>query len=333
MTIYILHQNRYWTEYVKFLLNDKKNFKLVASQKAIEGYDDENDLEHLEVFNPSKHNIILTPGRLHEPTYKNKIIMRFGHSPGFFVYPLLRAYADLIKNHTDSEYRFLVNQEYYKSLILKELNDDSLDHFKYLLLNDPKVKTLGVDVNMVGMKHAPKVAKRQKGSCLLSLTWLLVDNDFSTFLTILKKLGSVCQLNILLHPLMRMDKRYLQEVKKLEGTLYQKAYFNLTREELVDVYDEHEYIVSDGSGSCYEAILRGCKPYAVHGMRSVTKDESFNEILDEEYFPFPSYELIGKEEYPSADIFIDKYFPYVNTMNLKQAITLAQNEIFHLDFL
>jgi hypothetical protein len=34
---------------------------------------------------------------------------------------------------------------------------------------------------------------------------------------------------------------------------------NVSLDELIDLYDCNEYIVTDGSGTCYEAIVRGCK--------------------------------------------------------------------------
>lgn len=333
MKTYILHHNRYWTEYVDFLLKDKEHFSLVNSSVAVEPYVENGSIIPLEVFDPQKHKIILTPGRLHEPTANNKIIMRFMHSPGFFVYPMIRAYAELLKMHSGSDYAFLMLDQYYHAMVLRDIKDPAVDHFKYAMMTDPKVYRLKVDPMMLKIKEAPKHVKREKGSGLLCLTWLLIDNDFSRFIEIAKTLRKEIKLNILLHPLMRMDPKYLQEIQSLEGSLFETVYYNLSRSELIHVYDKHEFVISDGSGSCYEAMLRGCHPVAVHGMRNTTGDETFNEVLEEEYLPFPSYSEISRYPGFDSDAFLKRYAPYLHEYDYNDAIKVAREEIMSLPIL
>lgn len=330
MKIYILHHNRYWTEYVEFLLSDRTRFGIVNSRAGAESYP---GLPEAELFDPEKHKIILTPGRLHEPTHRNKIIMRFMHSPGFFTYPMLRAYAELKAKHSDSDYAFLILEEYYRAMVLREIADPAVDHFKHALMNDPKVHLLKVDPSMHKIYEAKKVVKREAGTGLLSLTWLLIDNDFSSFLNIARALKKELKVSLLLHPLMRMDEKYLAEIRAHEGSLFETIYYNIPRHELVNVYDKHEFVISDGSGSCYEAMARGCRPLAVRGLRNSTKDEPFNETLDEEYLPFPSYNEIASSPVYDNKVFLIKYFHYLYNFSYQEAVQIAAEEILTLPIL
>ncbi len=140
------------------------------------------------------------------------------------------------------------------------------------------------------------------------------------------------KLTILLHPLMRLDPDILERIRSMEGELFEKVYYNLTREELIDMFDAHEFVISDGSGSCYEAIIRECKPLTVKGMRSVPSIETFNDDLEEEYFPFPEYHEIGSYSYDS-EAFLKEYFSYLYTGNRKEVEKSGRNEILSLDFL
>ncbi len=184
--IYILHHNRYWTEYLDFLLSDTKNFSLIASKEATEDYK-EHKLQDMIPFCPKKHEILLTPGRLHEPTDHNKIIMRFLHSPGFFIYPIIKGYADLLVNRKDSDYRFLILEQTYRIIAMREIADPAIDRFRYLMMNDPKVRRMEADPNLFSIKEAPRKKERILGTGLLAFTWLLMDNDFNNFLEVCKK--------------------------------------------------------------------------------------------------------------------------------------------------
>jgi len=327
--IFILHHNRYWTEYLDFLIQNETNFSLINSKEAVEGYNSRK----LELFDPRKHKIILTPGRIHEPTNKNIIIMRLMHSPGFFTYPMIRAYADLVTNHKNSDYRFLILDDYYRAMVMRDYESDGIDHFKHLIMEDPKVVRLKVNPNMHLIKNHPKSNTKIQGTGLLAFTWLLIDNEFSIFLNICKTLKRELKLSIVLHPLMRMDEKVLHRIQGLEGTLFEKVYYNLSKGEIIDLYDQHEYIISDGSGSCYEAMVRGCKPLAVRGMRNIPSDEISNESLDEVYLPFPSYENISKNENFDSDFFLKTHFKYLYQYTKEEAEKIAEEEILTLDVL
>lgn len=329
MTIYILHQNRYWTEYLAFLLKDPTHFQLVTSDQAVEPYEPGHNLEQ---FAPKQHQTILAAGTVHEKTENANIILRFMHSPGFYLYPMLKGYANLVTQHKGGDYRFLLSKQYYEALILKDFSEDVLNQVKDQLISDPKVSKLAVDVNMVRLKEAQATRERRPGTALLALTWLLIDNDYEQFYRIAKFLKQKVKVSILLHPLMRLHPASIEAIKKLEGELFEKVYYNLPRDELTPLYDEHEFIVSDGSGSCYEALIRGCMPYAVRGLRTVPIDEPFDEVLDEEYFPFPDYREIGKEKFKESAPFITRYFPYLNQYKVEEAEEIAKQEILELPF-
>jgi len=328
MTAYILHHNRYWTEYLDFLIEDNNpQFELVASCGATENYDAQHSLSTMPPFDPKKHHTILSPGRLHDPTDRNFIVMRFLHSPGFYAYSMIRAYAELVLRHNTSDYRFLVLEECYRALTLREFNDPAVDHFRYQMMNDPKVQRIKVDTMMYKIRDAQQIEKRTPGTGLLCLTWLLMDNDFFDFVEIVKTLNQELKVDLLLHPLMRLNKNYMKALSTLEGKLIGKIYYNLTRCELVNLYDQYEFVISNGSGSCYEAILRGCKPLSIKELRNTPNDVDINEELEDEYLPFPSYKEIASAPPFDSSAFIKRYFPYLEKYSAEEAKILAKNEV------
>lgn len=304
--------------------------RLVASRLAVEGCTERYPLSEMEIFQPDKHKSLLAAGRLHEETGDNRIIMRFYHSPGFFSYPLLRAYADIRTNRKECDYHFLVNEGCYRAMLLREMEDEALDFFRMELISDPRVHRMEVDPHMLKVKEAAKKRRRVEGLTLLSLTWLLIDNDFSTFFHIAEFLSKKVPLNILLHPLTALNRDYFDKIKKMEGLYFQRVYHNLSHSELIDLYDEHENIVTDGSGSCYEAMVRGCNPYAIRTLRSVPRHEKFNETLEEEFLPFPDYREISERKYGENKEFLQRYYPYLEGCSLGEAEELATKEIASL---
>lgn len=327
--IYILHHNRYWTEYLSFLLCDDNNFKLVASKEAVEDYDEKHTLKNLTFFDSKKHEIVLSPGRIFDPIPKSKIILRFMHSPGFYLYPLIRSYADLTTQNKPLDYRLILLEEYYRCLVEQEFENESMDYFKFQLLNDPKIFRSEVNPSLFKIYNAPKVYQREQGTALIAFTWLLIDNDFSEFLNICKYLHASLKLTIVLHPLMRLEPTIISEIKKYKGILFEEVYYNVTRDFIINLYDRHEFIVSDGSGSCYEALIRGCSPLAVRGVQSLPKEAGFNVQLPEEYFPFPEYTELKNAKFDTMN-FLKKYFPYLYKFTQKEAEDIARKEILNI---
>lgn len=328
MTAYILHHNRYWTEYLDFLLEDSHpQFELVASDGATENYDAAHPLSTMPPFDPKKHHTIISPGRLHDATDHNFVVMRFLHSPGFYSYSIIRAYADLVSRHRTCDYHFLLLEEPYRALTLRQFEDPAVDHFRYQMINDPKVQRIQVDTMMYKIRDAERIQQRKPGTGLLCFTWLLIDNDILDFVQILKTLHQEIKIDLLLHPLMRLNKNYMTALSSLEGTLIGKIHYNLNRSELVNLYDQYEFVISNGSGSCYEAMLRGCKPLSIKNLRNTPNDVGINEELENEYLPFPSYQEIASAPPFDSSAFIKRHFPYLERYNSEEAKILAKNEI------
>lgn len=327
MSAYILHHNRYWTEYLDFLIDENQKYPLVASRGALEDYDQAHLLSSMPPFDPKKHHTIISPGRLHDSTDNNFVIMRFLHSPGFYVRSMIKAYAELVQRHRISDYRFLVLEEYYRALTMRDFDDPAVDHFRYLMINDPKVQQIEVDPMMYKFRDSERIYKRNEGTGLLCLTWLLMDNDLSEFTNIVKTLKKKITVDLLMHPLMRLDQNYMKALQTLEGNLIGKIYYNLPRSELVNLYDQYEYVISNGSGSSYEAILRGCKPLSVRGLRNISNEVDYDEELEDVYLPFPSYEEIASHSPFDSAAFIARCFPYLQKYNAAEAKAIARNEI------
>jgi hypothetical protein len=328
MKIFLLYRHRYWTEYVDFLLDDQENFAIVRSKDA--------DSERyrgisLPLFNPKFHRIVLTSGLMDDPTDGNLVIFRSQHSPGFYVMPQIVGYRGFCQYHPSSDFRMYLLDSHYRALMTREFNHPELDEIRYEMLMDPRVRQTPVDLSMYQIKEAIRVNDRVEGTGLICLRWLSQYVPVKKNIEVLKVLRKELKLTMVIHPCTNFS-QWIQQIKDLEGSLLEKVYVNIPRSELIGLFDESEYIITDGSGSCYEGMIRGCKPLAIRDLYDgVNKRDSSMEMvydqLEEEYFPFRSYRELKNYRDGEDNGFIQKMYPFLYEITKEEAKECVRQEV------
>jgi hypothetical protein len=328
MKIFLLHLHQYWTEYLDFLLDDEENFGIVrsvnADSKSYKG-------KKLALFNPKEHDILLSPGLFDDPLEDNFVICRNLHSPGFYVLPHIIAYRCLTKCCSDGNFLMFLIESHYMALMCRDFEHSIFDEIRYEMMLDQRVKQTSVDISMYRIKEARRCVDRVPGTGLICFRWLAQYVDIQRIVEVLKVLLQDLKLSFVIHPCTSSQK-WIEEVKKLEGNLIEKVYVAIPRSELITLFDEHEFVISDGSGSCYESLLRGCKQLAVHDLYDDIPPlnrgmEMVYDRLEEEFFPFRSYRDLKNYREGENDGFIEKMYPFLFNKTRAQAEEIVRQEI------
>jgi len=325
--IHIMHEFRYWTEYLETLLDDSDNFSIIRSFRcddaSYKGYP-------LETFDQKKHRILLSAGYFFDETFANLIICRYLHSPGFNIYPTIGAYFRFVANHFESDFRFMLLEQHYRLLLTTEHLPPEYDEVRYKMITDPRVSQTKVDTMLFRIRDAEIKRKRQNGTALLSLNWVIAKEDPRVLEDILRGLSKHFKVTLVVHPfvLVMGDHHYMERVREMSG--YERLYCDITRDEMVDLYDEHEYVVTDGSGTVYEAMIRGCKPLLVDDLPYQKNNLEFHAALEGGFLPFPNYREIYNLQTFDSDSFIEEYYPFLNQYSLEEAETIMKEEILAL---
>lgn len=333
MKIYLLHRHRYWSEYLDFLLDDGERFAMVRSANA-----DASDYKGrpLAPFDPKVHKTLLTAGLFDDRTENNLVIFRSQHSPGFYVLPQIIGYKGFKEYHPTATTHMYLLESHYRALAARSFDHPAIDAIRYEMLSDPNVKTMPADLSLYRIKEAPKRAPRQEGTLLLSLRWIAQYVEVKKIEELLKFLSRELAVSLLIHPCCNSLK-WRKAMRAFKGGLLRELYENIPRDELIPLYDRHEFIATDGSGTCYEALLRGCKPLAIRDLYSAIDPanmamEMLYDQLEEEFFPFPSYLDLYEKSIPTQEPFIRKVYPFLTEMSKEEAMQQAKGEILsHLE--
>lgn len=319
--IYVLDDLRYWTEYLGQVFEDSEHFDRVRSARCPE--------KKAPLFDPEKHHTILTAGYTYEETHNNTIISRYLYSPGLNLYPAIEAYFQFIANHLTSDFHFLMLDTHYRILMTTDKLTEKYDEVRYQMLQDPRVTTTAVDPMAYTIQEAPKRKTRKEGTALLAPNWLIVNEDPSTLQNVLTTLSKQFTVTLVLHPLTAMmgGEKYIEAVRQMTG--YQHLHIDLPREAMIDLYDEHTFVVTDGSGSAYEALLRGCEPLLINDLSCQKNNGPFHAALEEGWLPFPNYRE-GEGASFDREMFLQKLYPFLSRYTHAEAKALMHREILAL---
>ncbi|MFQ5730099.1 MAG: hypothetical protein ACE5GN_07040 [Waddliaceae bacterium] len=328
MKIYVIHSGRHTTEYIEFMLEDTAHFQLVASPLLKKPLYKE---EKLPLFNPKKHKTILTSTFVYDKLHRTNVICRFQHSSGFNYFPMIEGYVRLLNYDNVRDFRYLLLEQHYQGMILSENLPEIYDHFRYQMLQDPRVVTTKVDPFLVKISETPKKRRRRSGTAMISLTWVSVLENPEKLMNVFKHLHKHLKLTLILHP---RTADYPEETKILleqKGKLFETITQDISRDKMLELFDQHEFIVTDGSGSCYEAMIRGCQPIAIDDMSYHEKDQPSHSVLKEGYLSFPNYR--DPSFYGNFDCkkFLRQTFPFLDQYSLEEAKKIAVEEILSLD--
>ncbi len=287
--IHVLHQFNYWTEYVEGIFEDKR-FNVVRLKNADTSY------PNAEVYEPRKYcyqNLLLTCRYGSLSVSAENAIMRSQHSPGMSLNTLVVHYDWCRKNNVrimvpSNRWEYLVNGKSMRSG-LEDVRADIIKNKNDLLFTD-------YDPIMNRIYRAERVQPRIGGTALVMPNWRVrkTAGNIARFIEVLEALrryGLV--ISVVFHPLTTQGDEHPNAYSGLHSKHLMSAMtehnfaweMGLTRDRLVHAYDRHEFIVSDGSGSLYEAVARGCKALFFDGMCYQQRKGTFQDPLENGCMP------------------------------------------------
>ena len=262
MAIHFLHDFRYWTEYLHPYL-DPARFSLLRSQRADSSYPaprlDPKNLAHQDLVLAGHSNEAFAP--------HTRVLARVQHSPGFGGEAFLHAYRWI----HGSPRRMMIPGN-----VLALLRKTSRLAPHQLVLRDqlvanPKLLTTDCDPSLNHLYRSPRTSTREPGTLLVALNWRITGGpaELEHGLFVIKLLAKSLSVRIIAHPFSparwvgsRLHEQLLASCRELSLPIA----VGVSRAELLREFDRAEYILSDGSGSVYEAVARGCKALLLDGL-------------------------------------------------------------------
>jgi hypothetical protein len=312
----------YWTEYLDSLLDDDR-FLLVCSKEATtKTYKG----RELPLFDPSKHKVILSAGEVFDRTDRNFIICRFQHSPGFATHCLINGYVNLLKHEKEysSNFAYLPSDALYRQLISTELLPAQKEFYQYEMLSDSRIFPTEIDPMLYKIRDAKVCKKRKSGTGLIALSWKVAEEPVEKLNAIIDTLSKELDITLLLHPLVKRFPAFVENLK------IKKYLIGCFRSEMINLYDAHEFVITDGSGSCYEALLRGCKPLRISSFSYHQNNQTLHAAIEEGYLPFQEYSSLSTYKLFDSEPFLDGLFPFLKQYSEKEAIEILKNEILQV---
>ncbi|MCY1013561.1 hypothetical protein OV079_50150 [Nannocystis pusilla] len=294
--IHIVHERGYCTEYVADLaerLPDR--FALVRTPTSDATYE-------APTLDPAVHRqLLFTRFNVHR-TDDSRGVMWLAHSPGFGIYVFLDEFRVLASRGCQ---RLALYAPVLELIRRARLHDEESRQSRDLLLASVErgvVVPVTVDRMLNRIYNAPDSASRAAGTAVVAMNWRVgIHREsverVSRVLDWLRRQG--LSVTVLVHPVMLVDlpefRRDFFEMLRLQG----QRWVTLRRHELVGLFDSAEYVVTDGSGSCYEAIARGCKALLVDGLPYQQGTGALAPALEEGYLPPTRVEELAR--HPGAD--------------------------------
>lgn len=284
--ITFVHQRRYWTQYLEKALESDSRFALRRFADASPGY------ESAAIFSasdPRTKNIVVayawSPTR-QTLTRQHRVLVRVQHSPGFGLATFVAPY-DRIKK----EGLKLMIPRHCWELLLKtnQFKDDVLKKRDQILKDGTPLVFTFFDPKLNRIFNAPKQKKKKPGTALVSCNFRIVNNeqDIHKLIEAIKHLSKELEVAVHLHPLISEKPQPLlikQPASALLNALQSVSVKRIVTQDaveaLIDLYDEHEFIITDGSGTAYEAIARGCKALTLEGLSYQTNKELFHSTFE-----------------------------------------------------
>jgi hypothetical protein len=156
------------------------------------------------------------------------------------------------------------------------------------MVNDSRVLLTEVDVSLNNIYRAVRKVNRVPGTVLLLSNWRIcrLQKDFDLIQLEIERLRRIgMNVIFLFHPYSeKLGRNYSKMKDYLTSNSIQFREY-LTRGQMVDLFDSVEYAASDGSGSIYEAIARGCKAVSIEGLTYQRPHSYFGPTFDCGYMP------------------------------------------------
>jgi len=261
----------YQAEYVADLVKNKTKFVFRKSRFRCDNKD-----ESISKFAWSDHqtqNVVLmdeTNFFREGFTAHHRLILRMQHSPGFGIWVPLYLY-ERMKQHRGK----LMIASYVWELAQNDVAlDEKTKRIRDLILNDgTPILFTNYDLKINNIFRFSKKYERKPGTLVIALNWRIRRSieDIKLLEKAISFLRNDFKIRVLFHPLITdNDFRNGENLHRFKSNLESldiKSSTQITSlEELVKIYDENEFILTDGSGSAYEAIIRGCKALSLTGL-------------------------------------------------------------------
>lgn len=287
--IAIINERIYWMQYFENVLSidDRfvsRSFAHSPSQQYSSPYFNINDPETLNIVTGGKY---FFGGTYFDEIYLTKwhqVLVRVQHSPGFGLISFIEDY-DWVKNNG---FKLMVPKKHWDFILKTDTFPDRILKLREEIVNDgvPLAFT-HYDPKLNRIFNSPKIMKRVPGTVLISLNFRISNNnDIKRLLMAIECLSKNLKVTTAnLHPITKehLDSS-IQSASLLLDSLQNSTIGNITTQgpiqDMVNLYDAHEYIVTDGSGTAYEAVARGCKALTLDGLTYQSNKDKFHHTLE-----------------------------------------------------
>jgi hypothetical protein len=299
-----LHDYTYWTHY-HLPVMDGFRFRLIRSKRANDDFG--SHIPRFDRDNPDMQNIFIGGTPTEEFSPDTRVLVKYQHSPGFGLIAFLKGYHEGVRG-TQRKYMLPMS-----AFICMQMTEHLTKPFKKIrdkMANDPLVKVTRYDLALNELYRTPRLHKRIPGSVLVACNWRLSRSKvgIDRYLSVVKYLATkASKVTCQLHPMAlawhqgASNYRYLldslEELQK-SGTITSFAR-SVTRPEMIELFDTHEYIASDGSGSLYEAVARGCKAVTISGLPYQRNNGLFHAAIEGGYLA-PT-DAMNFDQHPGLD--------------------------------
>lgn len=292
--ITIINKWAYWMDYLEnVLLTDDRFILRSCSQTS----SSDDSIQNFNINDPETLNIVIGGKNFYSYehskefffTKHHRVLVRIQHSPGFGLISFIDSY-DWVKNNG---FKLMIPKKHWDFILKSDTFPDRVLKIREEIINDGvPLAFIHFDPKLNRIFNSPKKVERKPGTVFISCNFRIADGiadsnaDIKRLLTAIDYLSKNLKITTAnLHPI---TKEHLKSLKQPEslllGALQNSNVKNITTQntiqDMVNLYDEHEFIVTDGSGTVYEAIARGCKALTLDGLSYQTNKDKFHHTAE-----------------------------------------------------
>ena len=296
--IHFLHDFRYWTEYLHPYL-DAGRFSLLRSKRSDNSY----RAPYLDLKNLEQRDIVVAGHSNEIFGSHTRVLARLQHSPGFGCEAFLHGYRWVHNSPRRMMLPANVLELLKKTRRLAPNQFALRDH----LISNPKLLVTRYDPSLNALYRAPRAAERVPGTILIALNWRITVQpaDLQLALLAIDSLARDHAVRVVSHPFSnarwigsRHHPSLIDHCRKAKIPLAT----DISREKLLAEYDRAEYVLSDGSGSVYEAVARGCKALLLDNLSYQKGWQIFGAALEAGMLPATRYLELHRHPGAEADL-------------------------------